>query len=120
MVGRAIRSAERPLEPPALTHASVIPMPRPVAIAVTVPAEVRARVGGRWKLCGLAWIDPSAQCSFILADSIDHFLRDHPVGHFTDNTVRSMLDPLRCPRLAARAPPDSAAADSLAGACNTR
>ena len=66
------------------------------------------------------WIDPSAQCSFTLADSIERFLREHPVGRFTDNTVRGMLEPLRCPVLAARAAPDSAAADSLAGACNAR
>ena len=93
---------------------------RPVAIAVTVPAEVRAHVGGHWKLCGLAWVERSAKCSFTLSDSIERFLRAHPAGRFTDNTVRTMLEPLRCPRLAGRAAPDSAAADSLAGACNTR
>ncbi|HET9004661.1 MAG TPA: hypothetical protein VFN39_11725, partial [Gemmatimonadaceae bacterium] len=113
-------SAELPAGPPGLTIASTVGLPRPVAFAVTVPAEIRARVGRQWKLCGLAWIAPSQRCSFTLADSIDRFLRDHPVGRFTDNTVRSMLEPLRCPRLAARAAPDSAAADSLAGACNTR
>ena len=113
MVARTIQSAGR-------TSDTVYFVPRPVAIAVTVPAEVRARVGGQWKLCGLAWIDPSTQCSFTLADSIDRFLRTNPVGRFTDNTVRGMLEPLRCQRLAARSAPDSAAADSLAGACNTR
>lgn len=120
MVAHTIRSAKVTPEPPQLTIVSMIRSPRPVAIAVTVPAEVRARVGGQRKLCGLAWIEPSAECSFTLADSIDRFLRDHPAGRFTDNTVRSMLEPLRCPRLAARTAPDSAAADSLARACNTR
>ena len=113
MVGRTIRSARR-------SGDSLYFVPRPVAVAVTVPAEIRARVGGKWKLCGLAWIDAAARCSFSLADSIDRFLRAHPAGRFTDITVNTMLDPLRCPRLAARAAPDSAAADSLARACNTR
>ena len=93
---------------------------RPVAIAVTVPAEVRARAGKRWSLCGLAWIESGARCTFTGADSIERFLREHPVGRFTENTVRGMLEPLNCPRLAVRARPNSAAADSLAGACNTR
>ena len=100
--------------------ASVRKLGRPVAIAVTVPADVRARIGGKWKLCGLAWIAASAHCSFALADSLERFLRDHPPERFTESTVKTMLDPLRCPRLAARAHPDPAAADSLAGACNTR
>lgn len=113
MVAHAIRSAGR-------SAGSENFLPRPVAIAVTVPAEVRARVGGQWKLCGLAWIGASARCSFRLADSIGRFLQDHPAGRFTDNTVRGMLEPLRCPVLAARAAPDSAARDSLAGACNAR
>ena len=116
----AIDPGELAAEASMVAHAIGTAQPRPVAIAVTVPAEVRARVGGQWKLCGLAWIDPSAQCSFTLADSIERFLREHPVGRFTDNTVRGMLEPLRCPVLAARAAPDSVAADSLAGACNAR
>jgi hypothetical protein len=93
---------------------------RPVAIAVTVPAEVRAAAGSSWSLCGLAWTSDAGRCAFAQRDSIDRWLDAHPPGRFTDNTVRAMLDPLRCPRLAARAPTDSAAADSLAGACNTR
>ena len=93
---------------------------RPVAIAVTVPANVRNDAGHSWSLCGLAWTDAGTACTFSGADSLARFLAVHPVGRFTDITVRSMTDPLRCPRLATRAPPDSAAADSLAGACNTR
>jgi hypothetical protein len=116
----AIDPGELAAEASMVAHAIRSARPRPVAIAVTVPAEVRARVGGQWKLCGLAWIDQASKCSFTLTDSIARFLRAHPVGRFTDNTVRSMLDPLRCPLLASRAAPDSAAADSLAGACNAR
>ena len=93
---------------------------RPVAVAVTVPAEVRARAGTHWALCGLVWTEGGARCSFAGADSIERFLREHPVNRFTENTVRSMLGALHCPQLVARAARDSAAADSLAGACNTR
>jgi len=100
--------------------ASATAVGRPVAIAVTVPAEVRNALRGEWSLCGLAWTAEAAHCTFARGDTIDRFIAAHPPGRFTDNTVRAMLEPLACPRLAARAAPDSAAADSLAGACNTR
>ena len=93
---------------------------RPLAFAVTVPAETRDASGGRWALCGAVWTEAGTGCTFAGADTLDRFLRAHPIGRFTDNTVRAMLDVLRCPGLAARAPYDSVASDSLAGACNTR
>ncbi|MFL5562169.1 MAG: protein O-mannosyl-transferase family [Gemmatimonadaceae bacterium] len=92
---------------------------RPVAIAVTVPAELRVRVGGSWSLCGLVWTG-SSRCEFAGGESIARYLRAHPPGRFTDNTVRGMLGALRCPVLVQRATLDSAGADSLAAACNTR
>ncbi len=93
---------------------------RPVAMAVTVPATVREAAGTSWRLCGVAWTESGMACRFAGPEALDRFLRTHPVGRFTDNTVRSMLVSLQCPGLAARARPDSAAADSLARACNTR
>jgi hypothetical protein len=93
---------------------------RPLAFAVTVPAETRAAAGGSWSLCGAVWTASDARCSFAGADSLDRFLREHPVGRFTDITTRSMLDVLRCARLATGAPYDLVASDSLAGACNAR
>ncbi len=104
----------------ARTVASAHASRRPVAIAVTVPAEVRTAAGKSWSLCGVAWTDPGATCSFAGADSLAEFLTAHPAGRFTDITVRAMTDALRCAPLAARAAPDSAVTDSLAGACNTR
>lgn len=93
---------------------------RPLAFAVTVPAETRAAAGGSWSLCGAAWIEGDGRCGFAGADSLDRFLRAHPAGRRTDLTTRSMLDVLRCARIATGAPYDLVASDSLAGACNAR
>jgi hypothetical protein len=93
---------------------------RPVAISATVPADIRMASGAAWSLCGAAWTTDTSSCAFAAGDTLARFLAAHPVGRFTDNTARAMLDPLRCPRLAAVAARDSAVADSLAAACNTR
>ena len=93
---------------------------RPVAMAVTVPAVVRQAAGGEWSLCGLAWIEGSSRCGFLEREALDLYRRDHPVGRYTDNTVRSMIETLDCPALGARPAGDPEAADSLARACNTR
>jgi hypothetical protein len=93
---------------------------RPVAIAMTVPAAVRARTGREWSACGLAWTEPGVACSIASANALDRLIATHPVGRFTENTVRSMLETARCARIAARPAGDSAAGDSLARACNAR
>ncbi len=93
---------------------------RPIAIAVTVPAEVRRVTGQQWTTCGIAWIDAGAPCTAPATDSLDRLLAARPFSRFTDHTTRSMLALLRCPRFASGPPADSAAADSLARACNTR
>lgn len=106
MVARAVASAARG--------------GRPVAIAVTVPADVRSAAGSSWSLCGAVWVGGGARCTFVPGDTIERFLARNPPGRFTDRTVRAMLEPLRCTVEAARGTPDSAVADSLAGACNAR
>lgn len=93
---------------------------RPIAIAITVPAEVRRVSGQQWSPCGIAWVDAGAPCSAPAPDSLDRIVAATPFGRFTDHTTRSMLALLRCPSLFTPSRVDSAAADSLARACNTR
>ena len=104
----------------AATVASARAARRPVAFAVTVPAEVRAAAGGEWRLCGAAWIATDVACSFSDSVRVARFLAAHPPSRFTDNTVRVMSRSLRCAVADPAAPPVAAAVDSLAQICNVR
>ena len=104
----------------AATVASARGAGRPVALAVTVPAEVRATVGGRWKLCGGAWIAADAACGFSDSARVARFLAAHPPSRFTDNTVRVMSRALRCAVADPATPLAAPAVDSLAQFCNVR
>lgn len=104
----------------AATVASARGAGRSVAFAVTVPAEVRAAVGGEWKLCGAAWIPSDASCPFSDSARLARFLAAHPPSRFTENTVRVMSRSLRCAVADPGAPPAAPAVDSLAQFCNVR
>ena len=104
----------------ARTIASARGRGRPIAIATTVPAAVREALGGEWVRCGGAWIAGGGRCTVGVNSPITRLLRDHPVGRFTDNTTRTMLDALLCADPTSLDAADSPTADSLAGGCNAR
>ena len=93
---------------------------RSVAIAVTVPAAVRASLGGGWARCGAVWIDGTMPCTVAVSAPITRLLREHPLRRFTDNTTRAMLEALRCADSEPLNRGNSATADSLAAGCNAR
>ena len=104
----------------ARTVASARAAGRPIAVAATVPADVRDGLEGRWTRCGGAWIDGMTRCPSNGSASMRRLLRARPAGRFTDNTTRTMLEALQCAATDPRAGGDSAAADSLARGCNVR
>jgi hypothetical protein len=93
---------------------------RPVTFAATVPATTRLASEGSWELCGSIWTEAGTHCAFGGTRQIDAWLAANPISDVTDPTTSSMLQPLRCPGLAARSKTSQAAVDSLDSVCNAK
>jgi hypothetical protein len=93
---------------------------RPVTFAATVPAMTRMASGRSWELCGSIWTEAGAHCAFAGNEQTDSWLATNHISDVTDPTTIAMIQPLRCPGLAARARTSPAAADSLDSVCNAK
>jgi hypothetical protein len=123
---------------------------RPIAVAVTVDAPTRRRLGRDWILAGTVYIEPDASPvaarhrtgGAVRGDrsvdgdgpapiSIDsaaagraakrlESVLERPVHEAVDPTARMMRGSLTCPLLALRAGVDTSAARLLESTCNSR
>ena len=102
---------------------------RDVAVAASVPSEVRSALGGRWVLLGVVYVEaPDGTEGALALDSaaawkawerLRPIVQAEPAPSI-DPAPRLMRRLLACPGLVARSGHNAAAADSLDSLCNLR
>jgi len=105
---------------------------RPVAAAISLPAAEREKLGRRWTLRGLVYVERldgardttrltvDSSAARFFAERIDRWRAGRDPAPAIDDVARATLDQLECPARVLRAYRVPAARDSLDSICNLR
>lgn len=110
---------------------------RPVATAMTLPAEDRSQIGSDWIITGLDLVERGASANRLIvvpqvmfpvdslvtrkwARTVGRWLRDRPPREAVDPVYEYFGRVLECPALVVDSTPSRQRSDSLASLCNLR